>query len=429
MASTTAQANYGYCDTFFVESYEDTDGMFARAAAERERARALAKVRQRHIAADLSRQTSDAYLNDVLDHMEVMEASHGDSSVINARANVQQGETMPDINSIEIQTEIQWFMRPYLLDFLLEAHHAFQLLPETLFLAVNLLDRYCSKRVVYKRHYQLVGCAALLIAAKYGDRKERVPTIKELKSMCCSLYDDDMFTQMEWHVLQTLNWIIGHPTVTGFLDIALSQTDVDAEVQNMATYISEMALYHKDFIPVLPSVMARSSLALARYVLGRPQVHHPEWAARYDSNVVLDLSNQLSRPSQALSRKYSSAHLSNVATTLEQFLQRQNLMQQQQQQQTASQQPYPSPAQSTLDVQQVAGAMMTPQTPQKPVYNAVPIGVLTPPETPEKDFYDNSSYNVNQNLMHRLHACSNVPSASALQSYQYSSYPTSYPSQ
>jgi hypothetical protein len=35
---------------------------------------------------------------------------------------------MPDIHSIEIQTEIQWFMRPYLLDFLLEAHHAFQLL-------------------------------------------------------------------------------------------------------------------------------------------------------------------------------------------------------------------------------------------------------------------------------------------------------------
>ncbi|KAG9838337.1 hypothetical protein KCU77_g10998, partial [Aureobasidium melanogenum] len=54
---------------------------------------------------------------------------------------------------------------------------------------------------------------------------------------------------------------------------------------------------------------------------------------------------------------------------------------------------------------------------------------LTPPETPEKDFYDNSSYNVNQNLMHRLHACSNVTSAPGHPSYQYSSYPTSYPSQ
>src|SRR3978361_100861 len=116
---------------------------------------------------------------------------------------------MPDINSIEIQTEIQWYMRPYLLDFLLEAHHAFQLLPETLLLAVNLLDRYCSKRIVYKRHYQLVGCAALLIAAKYGDRKERVPMIRELKSMCCSLYDEDMFTQMARHVFNSVEVVIG----------------------------------------------------------------------------------------------------------------------------------------------------------------------------------------------------------------------------
>lgn len=54
-------------------------------------------------------------------------------------------QIMPDIASLEIQTEIQWFMRPYLLDFLLEAHHAFRLLPETLHLAVNLLDRYCSR--------------------------------------------------------------------------------------------------------------------------------------------------------------------------------------------------------------------------------------------------------------------------------------------
>jgi precorrin-6B methylase 2 len=65
MASATVQTSYGHCDTFFVEGYEDTDGIFARAAAERERARAIAKVQQRHMAANLSRQTSD--------HMEVME--------------------------------------------------------------------------------------------------------------------------------------------------------------------------------------------------------------------------------------------------------------------------------------------------------------------------------------------------------------------
>jgi precorrin-6B methylase 2 len=82
MASATVQTSYGHCDTFFVEGYEDTDGIFARAAAERERARAIAKVQQRHMAANLSRQTSELYLNDVLDHMEVMEVrSSGSSSI------------------------------------------------------------------------------------------------------------------------------------------------------------------------------------------------------------------------------------------------------------------------------------------------------------------------------------------------------------
>ena len=41
------------------------------------------------------------------------------------------------------------------LDFL---HMAFSLLPATQFLT-NILDRYCSKLMVYKKHYQVVRCA------------------------------------------------------------------------------------------------------------------------------------------------------------------------------------------------------------------------------------------------------------------------------
>lgn len=330
---------------------------------------------------------------------------------------------MPDINSIEIQTEIQWYMRPYLLDFLLEAHHAFQLLPETLFLAVNLLDRYCSKRVVYKRHYQLVGCAALLIAAKYGDRKERVPTIRELKSMCCSLYDDDMFTQMEWHVLQTLNWIVGHPAVTSFLDIALSEVGYDAEVDHMAQYISEIALYHKEFVSVKPSTMARSSLALARYILGRSQLLSPEWAAKYESNVVLSLSTHLSHPSQALFRKYTSTTLSAVATTVEQFMQRQAALIAKQNAQPA-QYSVPSPAQDPLSAG--TGQYLEPQTPQKPGYPMAPVGVLTPPITPDKDYYANANTSAAycQPVPSRMLGCA-TPTPQPAMAQQYA-YPQQY---
>lgn len=305
---------------------------------------------------------------------------------------------MPDIQSIEIQTEIQWFMRPYLLDFLLEAHHAFQLLPETLHLAVNLLDRYCSRRVVYKRHYQLVGCASLLIAAKYGDRKERVPTIRELKSMCCSLYDDDMFTQMEWHVLQTLNWVIGHATVTSFLQMAFSGVAFDPELEHMTWYIMELALYHKEFIPVLPSVMARSSLALARCILNRPQPHFSDWAAQYDPQVVLNLSNHLAQPSQALLRKYASTHLSSVSSTMDLFLARQAALASRVVQTPTNELP-------KMEIQQHTppeSAYLTPQTPQKAGFHTVPTGILTPPITPDKDFCDPAGYRANQGLIQRV---------------------------
>lgn len=214
-------------------------------------------------------------------------------------------------------------MRPYLLDFLIEAHAAFELLPETLFLTINLLDRYCSRRVVYKRHYQLVGCAALLIAAKYGDRKENVPTIHELKKMCCALYDEDMFTQMEWHVLQTLQWVIGHPTIDNFHQIALEGSPYDAEVECMATYIAEIAMFHKEFISKRPSDMALSSLALARCILNRPMPLQPDWSSGYGSETLITLSQHLHRPSTVLSRKYASPRLTRASMILEDFLAKQ----------------------------------------------------------------------------------------------------------
>ena len=211
-------------------------------------------------------------------------------------------------------------MRPYLLDFLIEAHSAFQLLPETLFLTINLLDRYCSKRVVYKRHYQLVGCAALLIAAKYGDKKEKVPTIKELKSMCCSLYDDDMFLQMEWHVLSTLSWAVGHPTVDSFLRLAVKDAVHDPETENLTLYILEVALYHREFVSQKSSTLALAALALARHILGRPQPKHTEYASHFCNNTLVELSQKLHEPSLILSRKYSSARYSCASRLLTNFL-------------------------------------------------------------------------------------------------------------
>lgn len=322
-----------------------------------------ARQRQQALAQDLSRQDAERYQQDMLDHMLRMDV-----------------ETMPDVDSIDIQTEIQWFMRPYLLDFLVEAHSAFQLLPETLFLTVNLLDRYCSKRVVYKRHYQLVGCAALLIASKYGDKKEKVPTIKELKSMCCSLYDDDMFLQMEWHVLSTIGWTIGHPTVDNFLRMASKDHAQDSEVEQLALYILEIALYHRDFVSKKSSTLALSALALARQLLHRNEARHTEWASTYDVTTLQELKHKINEPSQILSRKYSSARYSCVSRTLSHI--------QAQQAAAHAQLTHIStydltPPSATSKVNTYFSSYGTPQKPAVP--SIVQHGLYTPPITPGEE--------------------------------------------
>lgn len=217
-----------------------------------------------------------------------------------------------------MQREIQWYMRPFLIDFLVEAHAAFVLLPETLFLAVNLLDRYCSRRVVYKHHYQLVGCAALLIAAKYGDKKDRVPRISDLSDMCCALYDAGMFPQMEMHVLNTLEWAIGHPTVDFFSQLIVAYERDDKEVQCMVSYLCEISLYHRDFVSTKPSTMARASLVVARFILGRPEVAERE--LEHEMMVAERLLKHIEQPSPTLARKYSSPSAYRVSHRLAEFV-------------------------------------------------------------------------------------------------------------
>ena len=291
-----------------------------------------------------------------------------------------QCDTLPEVSFIDMQTEIQWTMRPYLLDFLIEAHASFQLLSETFHLAVNLLDRYCSRRVVFKRHYQLVGCAALLIAAKYGDRKDRVPSVKELRSMCCSVYEEQMFIQMEWHVLVTLEFTVGHPTVDAYLQILLSEEIPDPQVQHMTEFLCEMALYHRDFISLRPSTLSRSALALARCILSKEVNNAQYWSGWYHYEVFVELYRKAQDPSRVLAQKYATPQKSSVTQTLELFVMRQV----QTSQNALPQPPQTPPVSGQQDDAVMSNVTSLPQTPQKgqPGPGGM-LGYITPPITPD----------------------------------------------
>ncbi|RRT67962.1 hypothetical protein B296_00038768, partial [Ensete ventricosum] len=70
---------------------------------------------------------------------------------------------------MDSQVEINAKMRAILADWLIEVHHKFELMPETLYLTFHIIDRYLSMETVLRREFQLVGVSAMLIASKYEE--------------------------------------------------------------------------------------------------------------------------------------------------------------------------------------------------------------------------------------------------------------------
>ncbi|KAL0428448.1 UNVERIFIED_CONTAM: G2/mitotic-specific cyclin-2 [Sesamum latifolium] len=67
------------------------------------------------------------------------------------------------------QPEINERMRAILIDWLVQVHHKFDLSPETLYLTINIVDRFLASRTTSRRELQLVGLSSMLIASKYEE--------------------------------------------------------------------------------------------------------------------------------------------------------------------------------------------------------------------------------------------------------------------
>ncbi|KAG5437226.1 hypothetical protein PCANB_001018 [Pneumocystis canis] len=217
--------------------------------------------------------------------------------------------TLASPEMMDLQPELEWYMRPYLVDFILEVHSGFHLQPATLYLTINLIDRYTSKRVVFKKHYQLLGCSALWIAAKFEESKDRVPTLKELCTVCCDSYREEMFIQMESHIIKTLDWVINHPTTISFLQIITLQSDFSKDIIELAQFFTELALFYRDLI-CLPNIIAEASLFLAQSIL-QPKKHYMVPSSEILS-CIHALQRHLNDISNVLLKKYSHIGIKKI---------------------------------------------------------------------------------------------------------------------
>ncbi|PSN65830.1 hypothetical protein BS50DRAFT_398521 [Corynespora cassiicola Philippines] len=171
----------------------------------------------------------------------------------------------PNATYMDHQAEIQWSMRSVLMDWLVQVHNRFTLLPETLFLAVNYVDRFLSCKVVSLGKLQLVGATALFVAAKYEEIN--CPSVQEIVYMVDGAYTADEVLKAERFMLSMLHFELGWPGPMSFLRRISKADDYDLETRTLAKYFLEITIMDERFVGCTPSFLAAGAHCLARFML------------------------------------------------------------------------------------------------------------------------------------------------------------------
>lgn len=220
------------------------------------------------------------------------------------------------------QPDINHSMRTILVDWLVEVCEEYRLQNETLCLAISYIDRFLSFMSVVRAKLQLVGTAAMFIAAKYEEIYP--PDVGEFVYITDDTYTKTQVLRMEQLILKVLGFDLSVPTTLVFTTVFCVMNDVPDKVKYMCMYLCELSLLDADpYLTYLPSKIAAGALALSRYTLDLPI-----WSRMLETNtgyrledlkdIILDLSKTHQKAEaltqQAIQEKYKANKYMQVAS-------------------------------------------------------------------------------------------------------------------
>lgn len=180
-------------------------------------------------------------------------------------------KTLPDSQYIFKQKHLKPKMRSILVDWLVEMHSRFRLLPETLYLAINIMDRFMSVEIVQIDKLQLLATGSLFIAAKYEEVFS--PSVKNYSYFTDGSYTEDEILQAEKYILTILDFELNYPNPMNFLRRISKADSYDVQTRTLGKYLLEITVIDYKFIGMLPSLCSACSMYIARSIMGKT----PTW--------------------------------------------------------------------------------------------------------------------------------------------------------
>ncbi|XP_004136337.1 cyclin-A2-2 [Cucumis sativus] len=257
-------------------------------------------------------QSCSTYAPDIYDRIRVTE--------LDQRASTTYME--------QLQQDITANMRGILVDWLVEVSEEYNLVSDTLYLTVNVIDRFLSQNYIEKKRLQLVGVASMLIASKYEEIC--APRVEDFCFITDNTYTKGEVVEMESEVLNILHFRLSVPTTKTFLRRFIQSAHASykvpcIELEFLANYLAELTLVEYSFLKFLPSLIAASAVFLARWTLDQSDhpwnptlEHYTGYSVSQLKTVVLALHDlQLNTSASSLNairQKYKQPKFKCVAT-------------------------------------------------------------------------------------------------------------------
>lgn len=172
-------------------------------------------------------------------------------------------------------------VRQRLINWCIDIHSQLNLLAETLYMTVALIDRYFSQvQVKQQSLVQLVAVGATLIASKYEEIYP--PDVSDLITLTQDAYSRADVMRIEITILKQLDFNLGRPIPLVFLRRFSKAAHCYLKTHSIAKYLMELSLCEYECSHWRPSLLAAASLFVTLHLVrdgtgNSQQGQHNRW--------------------------------------------------------------------------------------------------------------------------------------------------------
>jgi cyclin B len=174
--------------------------------------------------------------------------------------NIKKIQKIFKINSdyMRFQSDINFKMRSILIDWLIDVHFKFKLCSKTLYLCINIVDRFMSTKSIVRQKLQLLGITSMLLASKYEELY--APETKDFVYISDNAYTKDDIFKMENLIFCSLNFQLFYPSPLTFLGYWLKLLKAKKNEILFSMYSLEITLQENYFLGHCQNSLALTSL-------------------------------------------------------------------------------------------------------------------------------------------------------------------------